>query len=1041
MKKIFLALLISNILFSAIYQNGLSYSNQNNIDYSIHLLNANAETVVLEFRSPTYQLTQIEVGNQVLDQVILPELSVMGESGKPNLPVISTLIGLPPTARYELHILEDVSEEIPGRYNIAPAGTQVIGDQDLESGKTIYAREPSIYQTNGYFPREATQVGAEAWLRDHRLARVTFYPFQYNPVKATLLWHKYLKIEVRFIPADNKSQTSIKKFTDASNNISGSMSPFESVLQSQVINYTATKNWHGVPSTKLPTVPANINLLSSIEPKYKISVTEDGIYKVTYEDLLAAGMDVSSVDPTTFELTNLGRKVAIYVSNIGDVHAFEAGEYILFYGQKFDGSYLASLYPDEDANWRTTFFYPDGKAVNWTPHFNSIMVEKYTDTNVYWLTTNATTGLRINEINGTPGNAETPTSYRAIVHAEQSHKWKTWHFTNEDTWFWDEFYAYSKSIPVNRTYTTTLSAIATGSYTATLRGEIVALASNDSLDPTLYPDHHTKIFINRTINPMSVRDSTWDGRIRYHFENNISQDSIISGTNALELDTFRTDYMISDHLLFDWFEIEYNRQFQAINNEIEFSITQPGDVKYVLNGFSDNGITILDVTKPLTPTMIISSTYSNGAVTFQVSQATNSSFFVAKAKTVDRSKIIKYIPPDLSHYAKNIFITHHDFLTETQRLANYRQLQGDSTLVVDIDDLYNLYNFGIYHPIAIRNFLKGVLQTWGSLPMYVLIIGDGHWNFKGYTGTIAEPFDSPPIYIPPNLEWVDPWQGEVDSANQYATLIGDDPLPDVMIGRMPVNSPSELHSIVDKIIAHESTSGQAWQKRFIFVADNPDQAGDFVDYSDNIIMDYHLDPIYNPERIYLSTYIGSCGTPYGRHSCPAATQVLTQSLNMNGAFILNYSGHASVNIWAAKGILLNEDIQTLANGDKLPILLSLDCLDGYWIHPNLSIGNKTGQGLVEELLRAENKGIAAAFSPTGLGISIGHDDLQRGFYDRMFQGTDWTMGEAALSAKLKLYTDHPAFEDLIYTYTIFGDPAMKSDGLVMKQVYLPIVMK
>jgi hypothetical protein len=96
---------------------------------------------------------------------------------------------------------------------------------------------------------------------------------------------------------------------------------------------------------------------------------------------------------------------------------------------------------------------------------------------------------------------------------------------------------------------------------------------------------------------------------------------------------------------------------------------------------------------------------------------------------------------------------------------------------------------------------------------------------------------------------------------------------------------------------------------------------------------------------------------------------------------------------------------------------------------------------VEELLRAENKGIVAAFSPNGLGVSTGHDYLQRGFYDEMFKGTDWVLGEAALAGKVALYSSHPAYVDLVQTYTIFGDPALVSSKLERNLIFLPVVLK
>ena len=77
----------------------------------------------------------------------------------------------------------------------------------------------------------------------------------------------------------------------------------------------------------------------------------------------------------------------------------------------------------------------------------------------------------------------------------------------------------------------------------------------------------------------------------------------------------------------------------------------------------------------------------------------------------------------------------------------------------------------------------------------------------------------------PYLVWIDPWQGEVDSSSLLAAVAGDDILPDMAIGRMPVNSAEEMNIVVSKTLAYEQAAPQDWQRRLMFVADNtPDPA-------------------------------------------------------------------------------------------------------------------------------------------------------------------------------------------------------------------------
>jgi hypothetical protein len=120
----------------------------------------------------------------------------------------------------------------------------------------------------------------------------------------------------------------------------------------------------------------------------------------------------------------------------------------------------------------------------------------------------------------------------------------------------------------------------------------------------------------------------------------------------------------------------------------------------------------------------------------------------------------------------------------------------------------------------------------------------------------------------------------------------------------------------------------------------------------------------------------------------------------------------------------------------------MTCLDGIWSWPDGPATN-FGQGLIEEMIRADAKGAVGAFSPSGLGLATGHDALAEGFYNALYSEDIRELGELALAAKNSLYeTNHNL--DLIHTFTIFGDPAMKlavRHPLVQQSpIYLPMVV-
>jgi len=109
----------------------------------------------------------------------------------------------------------------------------------------------------------------------------------------------------------------------------------------------------------------------------------------------------------------------------------------------------------------------------------------------------------------------------------------------------------------------------------------------------------------------------------------------------------------------------------------------------------------------------------------------------------------------------------------------------------------------------------------------------------------------------------------------------------------------------------------------------------------------------------------------------------------------------------------------MTNVNRLPVILSMTCLDGYWNWPR----SPFNFGLIESLLRAGNGGIVASFSPTGLGLTDGHDVLNRQFFTSVFTDGVQRLGPAALAAKVALYNTGGNL-DLVETYAVFGDPAL-----------------
>jgi hypothetical protein len=636
------------------------------------------------------------------------------------------------------------------------------------------------------------------------------------------------------------------------------------------------------------------------------------------------------------------------------------------------------------------------------------MFEKYTDENVYWLTVETDLGLRMPEVDGDPSgsSAAIPEHYTATVRAEESHVWNSHHFSSEDTWFWERIQPGDNT--VTKTYTTTLTAVATGALTATVGGELVGRSENQ---------HLARLYFNGGTE--SIEEANWTGKTNYIFNTDLPQAQLVAGENALDVVVVYSPTLQNyQDLYFNWLEVDYARQFHAQDDQLLFNHTEAGTWKYQVEQLDTAAVQIFDVTAPLTPTRILNPSVTlDGAIytaQFVGTLSAPKRYLVAGGNAVrSPSAILAHTPPDFAATsgADYVFITHPLLYTTTQTLAEYRAGQGLTTAIINLDDLINQFNYGIYHPIAIKNFLAFTFDQWSTPPAYALLVGGGHWNLKGF-----DRYSAPPIYMPPNLAFVDPWQGEVDSANLLATIVGDDFLPDLHIGRMPANSVAELETMIGKTIAYEQGPIQAWQEHILFIADNiPDSAGNFIALADGIANTYLAGTGFSDDRIHLNDYCSE--PPYPPTLCPAVNQAITTTLNITSALLVNYIGHASVNWWAHEKIFVNANVSNLTNAESLPVVLSMTCLDGYWIHPDRP-------SLIYDLLRADGKGGVAAFSATGLGVATGHDHLQRGFFTSLINDGVWELGMAANAGKIELFTNGWNY-DLLHTFTVFGDPALQ----------------
>jgi hypothetical protein len=561
-----------------------------------------------------------------------------------------------------------------------------------------------------------------------------------------------------------------------------------------------------------------------------------------------------------------------------------------------------------------------------------------------------------------------------------------------------------------------LSTIVTDSYTSTLRVSLYGAADQD---------HHTKLYVNSQL----VEDATWEGFVGRISEVSFPQSYLVED-NTIKVECLKDPGIPYDIVFVDWVEVGFHDTYIAENDRLRFSGDQAGTWEYHVDGFTASDIEAFDITDPVSPTHIISTTVESTSIythtlKFEDTITDRREYLaLTAAQRLSPLSIVQDTPSDLhstSNGADYIIITHSDFAVhlpgdrdDIYDLESHRQSQGLRTMVVDVQDVYDEFSYGILDARAIRDFLAYAYQNWvPPAPSYVLLVGDGNYDFKNNLG------NSPPNYVPPYLSRVDPSLGETACDNHYVAVNGDDILPDMHIGRLPVTSSAEASTVINKILDYEQPPPDGdWNQKALFVADNvPDDAGDFVALSDDIVDNYLPGP-YTDDQVYLNDY---CGPPTSPPTpCPAATAAIIEAIN-DGRLLVNYIGHGATVSWAQERVFradaTRNDIASLTNGPKLPMMLSMTCSTGYFHHTSSPC-------LDESLLRAEDKGAIASWSATGFGMALGHHYLDQGFFTAVFNDKQ-DIGTATYLGKLNLYENTSGYHDLLDTYILFGDPFMK----------------
>ena len=219
----------------------------------------------------------------------------------------------------------------------------------------------------------------------------------------------------------------------------------------------------------------------------------------------------------------------------------------------------------------------------------------------------------------------------------------------------------------------------------------------------------------------------------------------------------------------------------------------------------------------------------------------------------------------------------------------------------------------------------------------MLLLGDSTYDPRNFTGT-SQPSPLPALWTKTSYLWT-------VSDPELAAVNGEDALPDLAIGRLPATTVEEARSLVEKLLAWED-SGQGLSGAAVLVADNPDAGGDFDADIDDIAGSFFQGRAVSTLKL----------SQLGAQMRPAILDAMNSGLSL-----LSYVGHGGAAVWASENVWNSWDAPALQAQSRQPLLLTLNCLNGYFVAPAFN-------SLAESLLKVEGRGAIASFSPSGLSL-------------------------------------------------------------------------
>ena len=650
---------------------------------SYKILESNNERLKIEFKfGNSYQLKDTTFNGRVYQKIEGDE-DYFRNPGEPWVPEYNVNIGIPFNSEPTLSILQVEKLSYENKF-IIPFPE----DDPQFTRMDVNKFDKTIYSSNKLFPENPAYLGKDFIMRYSRVIPLSVSAYQFNPVTHQLIFNKKVVVQINF-----NIKTSDK--LPINDNLTNEF------LKSSVLNYSQAYKWTGKePSNVVSGANGYGNYWYNPNKNYfRIYLKTKGVYRITFDQLISSGVPIQGgVQSDKLEIINEGNSIPIDIIDGGD-GMFNSGDYFQFIG----GPPSPSPYS---------------------------RVNIYNNTNVYWFSYESDTlAARYVNTDGYPTNYQhTLIKTLEALHFEKDTIYEPLGHSGTldiDHWYWDKITGSNGT----ETYSFTDRFENLPNYDESSHYLKVKVNLTGMNSYNCSPDHKA----NFKFNEKSIGTMVWDGQSNSTFEKTlyISSDSIPLYTNGNYL-TVSTkgevcDVSQSDELRMNWYDMEYWRLNRTSGDHFNFEspTDSSGVIRFWLWQWTKDN---MKVYIPSKSKLIYNPQIINDAdktVLFVDTVTVPTDYFCAASNYFLQPDSIKEaIPSDLrnpSNEADYIIITHPNFLNAAQRLKTLRENQyPDSNIVnpkikiVDINEVYNEFSYGLLNPQALQDFVKYAFENWSG---------------------------------------------------------------------------------------------------------------------------------------------------------------------------------------------------------------------------------------------------------------------------------------------------------------------------------------